>query len=213
MAWAAVAGDGPGKVSRTGLPISRACQSLWETLAVCLGPLGSASLPVGHRGRAAVCAGTDASELGAADVRACHGSRDLLDQAGRRQGMLPPEWPPRRGWFWEGRAVHTSPELRPGRVPQDDGGNRRAKEKQGEERVPPASHWELIHALFIQPNLSLLSPLPLTCTVLSQPVASTQGLDQAAVRRTPGAIAQEIPATRPLVTGYVHSQGWEGGRQ
>uniref|UniRef100_A0A8C5ZDK4 Fas binding factor 1 n=1 Tax=Marmota marmota marmota TaxID=9994 RepID=A0A8C5ZDK4_MARMA len=38
-----------------------------------------------------------------------------------------------------------------------------------------------------------------------QPVTSTQGLDQAAVGRTSGATEQEIPAARPLLTGYPGS--------
>uniref|UniRef100_A0A8D2DSW2 Fas binding factor 1 n=1 Tax=Sciurus vulgaris TaxID=55149 RepID=A0A8D2DSW2_SCIVU len=47
----------------------------------------------------------------------------------------------------------------------------------------------------------------------SQPVGRTQGLEQAAAGRTSGATVQETPAARPLVTGYVHSQGWQRVRQ
>ncbi|KAM5151319.1 fas-binding factor 1 isoform 1-T5 [Callospermophilus lateralis] len=39
----------------------------------------------------------------------------------------------------------------------------------------------------------------------SQPVISTQGLNQAAVGRTSGATEQEVPAARPLLTGFPES--------
>ncbi|KAM4824404.1 fas-binding factor 1 isoform X2 [Urocitellus parryii] len=46
---------------------------------------------------------------------------------------------------------------------------------------------------------------PNSVRTASQPVTSTQGLDQAAVGRTSGATEQEIPAARPLITGSPES--------
>lgn len=49
-------------------------------------------------------------------------------------------------------------------------------------------------------------------TFLSQPVASTQALEQAAAGEASGAATQGIAAVRPGVTGYVQRQDREGVR-